>query len=110
MTIARLIDRLETLGMVKRCPDPADRRIWRLQLTPAAGPLLREIKHLRAKLHSAATKEIEPAVLKTIAVGLRRMKANVSCRRVNEPNLQELPGRPAEKIRRSVPTSRRRSA
>jgi MarR family transcriptional regulator for hemolysin len=56
MTIARLIDRLETLGMVERCPDPADRRIWRLRLTPAAAPLLREIKNFCAKLHNAATK------------------------------------------------------
>jgi MarR family len=36
MTIARLIDHLEEHGMVKRCPDPEDRRIWRL--TPAAAP------------------------------------------------------------------------
>ncbi|HLH94150.1 MAG TPA: MarR family transcriptional regulator [Xanthobacteraceae bacterium] len=81
MTIARLIDRLEELGFVKRCPDPEDRRIWRLRLTPAATPLLREIKHFRAKLHSAMTKGIEPAVLKALAVGLRQMKENVSgCR------------------------------
>src|SRR5258708_31315816 len=51
MTIARLIDRLEESGLVKRCPDPEDRRIWRLRLTPAAAPLLREIKHLRTRLH-----------------------------------------------------------
>ena len=110
MTIARLIDRLETLGMVERCSDPADRRIWRLRLTPAAAPLLREIKNFCAKLHNAATKGIEPAVVKTMATGLRRMKANVSSRRVTESNLQELPVRAVEKIRRTVPTPRRRSA
>jgi DNA-binding MarR family transcriptional regulator len=81
MTIARLIDRLEELGLVKRCPDPQDRRIWRLRLTPAATPLLREIKHFRARLHSALTKGIEPAALKALAFGLRQMKENVSgCR------------------------------
>ena len=109
MTIARLIDRLETLGMVERCSDPAD-RIWRLRLTPAAAPLLREIKNFCAKLHNAATKGIEPVVVKTMAAGLRRMKANVSSRRVTESNLQELPVRAVEKIRRTVPTPRRRSA
>src|ERR1700741_1884235 len=36
MTIARLIDRLEALGLVARCADPADRRIWRLRLTGKA--------------------------------------------------------------------------
>ena len=81
MTIARLIDRLEELGFVKRCPDPDDRRVWRLQLTPAATPILREIKGLRARLHSVMTNGIDPAVLDAMAKGLRRMKGNVSARR-----------------------------
>src|SRR5262249_39888542 len=51
MTIARLIDRLEAMGLVERCPDPDDRRAWRLRLTPAAAPHLREIKRSRARLH-----------------------------------------------------------
>jgi MarR family transcriptional regulator, transcriptional regulator for hemolysin len=84
MTIARLIDRLEALGLVKRCPDPQDRRIWRLRLTPAAAPLLGEIKRFRAKLHSTLTKGIEPAVLKTMTRGLRQMKQNVTGRRLAE--------------------------
>jgi MarR family transcriptional regulator for hemolysin len=84
MTIARLIDRLEELGLVKRCADPEDRRIWRLRLTPTAAPLLREIKHFRAKLRSVLTKGIEPAALKTMMLGLRRMKENVSSQRLIE--------------------------
>jgi len=88
MTIARLVDRLEELGMIKRCPDPKDRRIWRLRLTPAAAPMLREIQRLRTKLHSVMTKGIEPAVLKTMARGLRQMKENVTERRLAEANSQ----------------------
>ena len=84
MTVARLIDRLETLGLVERCTDPEDRRVWRLRLTPAATPLLREIKHFRSKLRSVMTKGIEPAVLNAMAVGLRQMKENVSSRRLIE--------------------------
>jgi DNA-binding MarR family transcriptional regulator len=82
MTIARLIDRLEDLGLVKRCPDPQDRRIWRLRLTPAATPLLREIRSLRAKLRGVMTKGIEPAVLDAMTIGLRQMKENVTSRRL----------------------------
>jgi len=82
MTIARLIDRLEELGLVKRCSDPEDRRIWRLRLTPAAAPILREIKRFRAKLHSVMTKGIEPPVLDAMSTGLRQMKENVSSRRL----------------------------
>lgn len=72
-TIAFLIDSLETLGMLKRCSDP-ERRIS-VQLTPAAAPLLRDINHLRANLYSLATKGIEPALLKKMVFGLRRMEA-----------------------------------
>ena len=78
MTIARLIDRLEELGLVKRCIDPEDRRIWRLRLTPAATPLLHEIKRFRAKLHGVMTKGIDPAVLDAMTVGLRQIKENVN--------------------------------
>lgn len=84
MTIARLIDRLEALGLVKRCVDPKDRRIWRLRLTPQAAPLLAEIKQMRAKLHAVVTKGVDPAVLDTMALGLRQMKENVSSQRLAE--------------------------
>ena len=84
MTIARLVDRLEELGMVKRCIDPEDRRVWRLRLAPAAAPLLDEIRRFRAKLHSVMTSGIDPAVLDAMMVGLRQMKKNVRSRRLAE--------------------------
>jgi len=84
MTIARLIDRLEALGLVKRCIDPKDRRIWRLRLTPPAAPLLAEIKQMRTKLHTVMTKGIDPAVVDTMGGGLRQMKENVSSQRLAE--------------------------
>jgi DNA-binding MarR family transcriptional regulator len=84
MTVARLIDRLETLGYVKRCTDPNDRRIWRLRLTPAAAPVLREIRHYRTRLHRTLTEGIAPDVLAAMHAGLRQMKENVSRRRLAE--------------------------
>lgn len=89
MTIARLVDRLEELGPVKRCIDPQDRRIWRLRLTPAASPLLRDIKRFRAKLHSVMTKGIDPSVLDAMTIGLRQIKQNVSSRRLAEASRKE---------------------
>jgi DNA-binding MarR family transcriptional regulator len=82
MTIARLIDRLEELGLVKRCTDPEDRRVWRLRLSPAAVPLLGEIKRFRNELRSVMTNGIAPAVLDAMIIGLREIKKNVSDRRV----------------------------
>jgi MarR family transcriptional regulator for hemolysin len=78
ITIARLIDRLEGRALVERCTDPNDRRIWRLRLTPAAAPMVRGIELLRAKVNAIVIEGIEPAMLDAMAVGLRRMKANMS--------------------------------
>jgi DNA-binding MarR family transcriptional regulator len=43
ITVARLIDRLESRAMVERRTDPSDRRCWRLHLTDASRFLLGEI-------------------------------------------------------------------
>jgi MarR family transcriptional regulator, transcriptional regulator for hemolysin len=80
ITVARLVDRLEAQGLVERCTDPEDRRIWRLQLTPAAAPVLRDIKMYRAEIRALMNKGISPAALKTMAVTLRKMKTNLSSR------------------------------
>jgi MarR family transcriptional regulator, transcriptional regulator for hemolysin len=86
ITVARLIDRLEALGLVKRCIDPDDRRIWRLWPTSAAMPLIREIEHFRTRLRSLMTQRIEPAVLQATALGLRQMQENLSDRRLTQAN------------------------
>ena len=78
ITIARLVDRLEARGLVERKSDPRDRRVWRLHLTPAATPILREIKKYRAELHELISQGIDPATLKTMTNGLLRMKANLA--------------------------------
>jgi DNA-binding MarR family transcriptional regulator len=78
ITIGRLVDRLEAHGVVERRADPKDRRVWRLQLTPAAGSVLDEIKQYRMDLHELMTAGIDPDTLKIMRDGLRRMKANLA--------------------------------
>ena len=78
ITIARLVDRLEARGLVERKADPRDRRVWRLHLTAAATPVLREIKKYRAELDDLITEGIDPAMLKAMTDGLLRMKANLT--------------------------------
>jgi MarR family transcriptional regulator, transcriptional regulator for hemolysin len=90
ITIARLVDRLEELGLLERCADPKDRRIWRLRLTPAAARILRKFRRLLAKLHSAMTAGIDPAVLDGMTVGLRRMNENVIARRSTRASVAEV--------------------
>ena len=50
ITVGRLVDRLEARGLIERRPDPADRRIRRLHLLPAAEPILAEIEAYKDEL------------------------------------------------------------
>jgi DNA-binding MarR family transcriptional regulator len=81
ITVARLVDRLEALGLIKRCIDAEDRRIWRLRLTPAATPVLRDIKRFRKKLYAIMTRGIDDARMRALQHGLRKMKENISSTR-----------------------------
>src|SRR5260221_12203680 len=51
ITVARLVDRLEALGLVKRRTDPHDPRSLRPRLTPAAAPGLPGLPPCRKKLY-----------------------------------------------------------
>ena len=82
ITVARLIDRIEALGLVKGHEDPTDRRIWRLRVTPAAAFALRDSKFYQAELDELIIKGVDSAVLEVMIVGLRKMKENLSAERV----------------------------
>jgi DNA-binding MarR family transcriptional regulator len=78
ITVARLIDRIEALGLVKRHEDPRDRRIWRLRATSAAASALRDSECYQAELDELIIKGVDSAVLDVMIVGLRQMKENLS--------------------------------
>jgi DNA-binding MarR family transcriptional regulator len=69
-TMTRVVANLEELGMVARCPDPADRRVARVELTPAGRGFLERSRTRRdaflAERMAALTPEelalLEPAV------------------------------------------------
>ncbi|MEO8714720.1 MAG: MarR family transcriptional regulator [Acetobacteraceae bacterium] len=77
ITVARLIDRLETRGMVERRPDPRDRRIWRLHLCPAAFPMLREIDEQRSEIIRMLAPGVDEAALEAMTEALLTMKTNL---------------------------------
>jgi MarR family transcriptional regulator for hemolysin len=77
ITVGRLVDRLEARGMVKRCADPADRRVWRLHLTPAAAPVLAEIDETRHAFDAAATRNLPEAQRAAAIAALLTMKSNL---------------------------------
>src|SRR4051812_18806961 len=78
ITVGRLVDRLETRGFVERRPDANDRRIWRLHLTAAATPMLKEIAHARGELNEMLTAGIPRKNLDDAIDCLLEMKANLA--------------------------------
>jgi MarR family transcriptional regulator, transcriptional regulator for hemolysin len=78
ITVARLIDRLESRGMVERRPDPKDRRIWRLHLCPPAIPVLREIARQREQMRALVTDGLDEATIDTMMEALHTMKMTLT--------------------------------
>jgi DNA-binding MarR family transcriptional regulator len=58
---SRLCDRLEATGLLRRVPDPRDRREVRLELTTAARRLLIELRDRRRTALAAVLEEMTPA-------------------------------------------------
>jgi len=74
ITVARLIDRLESRHMVERRPDPGDRRCWRLHLTDASRPLLSEIGEQLDDVARILLADISSDTLGTVAGALSLMR------------------------------------
>ena len=77
ISVARLVDRLETGGLLERRADEADRRIWRLHLLPAALAMLNDIKTQRQALSDFVTDGVPETIREAMVQGLTRMKMNL---------------------------------
>ncbi|HEY2447019.1 MAG TPA: MarR family transcriptional regulator [Rhizomicrobium sp.] len=78
ISVGRLVDRLEARGLVERRPDPSDRRVWRLHLTPSAQPILDQISKARDVLGEELFDGVNPASRTTMVDALLRMKNNLT--------------------------------
>lgn len=77
ITVGRQIDRLQARGLVERRPDPTDRRVWRLHLTPEATPFLKTIVAYRDELHATATARLDAATVHRVVEALMTMKSQL---------------------------------
>ncbi len=77
ISLVRLLDRLEGDGLVERRPDPRDRRTRRLYLTPAAHPVLTDMRALGAAVRQEALAGISRADQEKLVAALQVMKANL---------------------------------
>jgi len=98
ISVARLVDRMESSGLIERRPDAQDRRIWRLHLLPAATALLENIYHLRQGLRNLLMAGVPADTEAHMVEGLRRMKINL----LGAPNSNENQAAPAQTIRETA--------
>lgn len=77
-TVGRMIDRLESAGFVRRRPDPADRRTFRIHLDRAAAPLLQRMHAALERTTLLALRGIVVEDEATLRRVLERMRANMT--------------------------------
>jgi DNA-binding MarR family transcriptional regulator len=84
ITVCRMVDRLQEADLVERRTDPADRRSWRLFLTPKAHALLGDLRPLAEELLEQAFEGVDDADRAQLMTTLDRIRQNLS-RRAPEP-------------------------
>lgn len=80
ITLSRMVDRLVEAELVERRADPADRRAWRLYLTPRAGEVLGGMRALADTLTAEAIEGLSPAEVDQLTDLVERVRANLSRR------------------------------
>lgn len=78
ISVARLIDRMQSAGWVERRPDPKDRRAVRLYLTEKANPILDDMWALAVEVRAEATRGISDTEKDQLLNILLRMRANLT--------------------------------
>jgi MarR family transcriptional regulator for hemolysin len=77
ITLTRQLDRLCDNGLIERRPDPTDRRVKRLYLTPAAQPLLERLGDLGEELLGTALAGLDGPVVEQMLENLSVVKENL---------------------------------
>lgn len=77
MTLSTYLDRLQSLGLIERRPDPADRRAKLIFTTPAADELITNIRIEQIELMQHVTSGIGEADLEIMRGQLKRLRANL---------------------------------
>jgi DNA-binding MarR family transcriptional regulator len=78
ITLVRLLDRLEELGLIERRSHPKDRRSWTIWLTKAARPMLDRIEGIRLAVRAEALDGFSAAEQEALTDALVRLRANLA--------------------------------
>lgn len=89
ITLVRLIDRLESMGLIERRIDPRDRRQRNLYLTEKAWPELERIRALGAEVREEALTGLDADERQRLMAALALIKSNLSAGLAGAGNDQE---------------------
>ncbi len=78
ITLSRIVDKLQSLGLIERYPHPSDRRVWILGLTPAAHPKLTEAGKFNDRTTSEALAGISESDGLHLLRTLQALKLNLT--------------------------------
>lgn len=78
ITLARIADKLEGLGLAQRLRHPSDRPGWLLHLTPAAHPKLEQVRKFGDVTRAEALAGISEVDRRHLLKTLRAVKANLT--------------------------------
>jgi MarR family transcriptional regulator for hemolysin len=78
ITLGRIVDKLEAMGLIERHPHPTDRRTWLLHLVEAAQPKLERVRELGDVTGSEALAGVSNADRQRLLETLETMKANLT--------------------------------
>jgi MarR family transcriptional regulator for hemolysin len=78
ITLCRIVDKLQALGLVERHPHPSDRRVWLLHITPAARPKLTQLGKLGELTRGEALAGVSEADTERLLKTLQALKSNLA--------------------------------
>jgi DNA-binding MarR family transcriptional regulator len=78
ITVGRILDKLESCGLIRREPHPDDRRSWLPKLTDKAKPILEKLWELGAATREEAMSGLSEAEREQLLELLLRVKANLT--------------------------------
>ena len=77
ITLVRLIDRLQSRGLIERRVNTSDRRAWLLGLTPAARRKVAQVRELEDATCSEALAGLTPSEIEQVALTLQVVRSNL---------------------------------
>lgn len=77
ITACRMVDRLEQAKLIERRRDPRDRRVWQLYMTPAAEPIVAELRKTGQELLEWVTSDLSELELADLTKYLTKIRDKI---------------------------------